>query len=80
MLLEAGVSALPVVDDKRCLLDVYARGDITALARGNAYNRLQWEDVTVRNRLIVPTVCVCSMQDIMPACRGCDDSFHTHLD
>ncbi len=50
MLLEAGVSALPVVDDKRCLLDVYARGDITALARGNAYNRLQWEDVTVRER------------------------------
>lgn len=51
LLLEAGVSALPVVDEKRCLLDVYARGDITALARGNAYNRLQWEDVTVGQAL-----------------------------
>jgi hypothetical protein len=29
-------------------VDVYARSDITALAQGNAYNRLQWEDVTVR--------------------------------
>lgn len=47
LLLEAGVSALPVVDEKRCLLDVYARADITALAKANAYNRLQWEDVTV---------------------------------
>ncbi len=47
LLLEGGVSALPVVDEQRRLVDVYARGDITALARGNAYNRLQWEDVTV---------------------------------
>ena len=47
LLLETGVSALPVVDDKRCLLDIYARSDITQLCRSNAYNRLQWEDVTV---------------------------------
>ncbi|KXZ49754.1 hypothetical protein GPECTOR_19g205 [Gonium pectorale] len=47
LLLEAGVSALPVVDDKRCLLDVYARSQITDLCKGGAYNRLQWEDVTV---------------------------------
>jgi CBS domain-containing protein len=48
MLLDAGVSALPVVDERGVLLDVYARADITHLCRGNAYNRLQWEDVTVR--------------------------------
>jgi hypothetical protein len=30
------------------LLDIYARSDITKLCKGNAYNRLQWEDVTVR--------------------------------
>jgi hypothetical protein len=49
MLLETGVSALPVVDPvHRGLIDVYARSDITALCSGNAYNRLQWEDVTVR--------------------------------
>lgn len=48
MLLETGVSALPVVDERRCLVDVYARSQITDLCKGNAYNRLQWEDVTVR--------------------------------
>jgi 5'-AMP-activated protein kinase regulatory gamma subunit len=51
MLLEAGVSALPVVDERGSLLDVYARADITHLCRGNAYNRLQWEDVTVGQAL-----------------------------
>ena len=33
------------------LLDMYARSDITQLARGNAYNRLQWEEVTVGQAL-----------------------------
>jgi len=47
LLLEAGVSVLPVVNDAGALLDMYARSDITQLARGNAYNRLQWEEVTV---------------------------------
>ena len=42
------VSALPVVDENLVLLDIYARSDITKLCKGNAYNRLQWEDVTVR--------------------------------
>ncbi|GFH06810.1 uncharacterized protein HaLaN_01509 [Haematococcus lacustris] len=46
---DAGVSSLPVVDDSRCLLDMYARSDITALARNSAYNRLQWEDVTLNS-------------------------------
>eukprot|EP00198_Chlamydomonas_reinhardtii_P013855 XP_001703192.1 predicted protein [Chlamydomonas reinhardtii] len=47
MLLETGVSALPVVDERRCLVDCYARSQITDLCKGGAYNRLQWEDVTV---------------------------------
>jgi hypothetical protein len=41
------VSALPVVDEQGALLDIYARADITKLCKGNAYSRLQWEDVTV---------------------------------
>lgn len=41
------VSALPVVNEQQSLLDIYARADITRLCKGNAYNRLQWEDVTV---------------------------------
>eukprot|EP00775_Hariotina_reticulata_P003066 gene3066-3346_t len=51
MLLDAGVSALPVVNEGGVLLDIYARADITNLCKGNAYNRLQWEDVTVGQAL-----------------------------
>eukprot|EP00877_Chromochloris_zofingiensis_P006377 jgi/Chrzof1/1993/Cz10g29010.t1 len=51
MLLETGVSALPVVNEQQSLLDIYARADITRLCKGNAYNRLQWEDVTVGQAL-----------------------------
>jgi CBS domain-containing protein len=51
MLLEAGISALPVVDSDGVLLDVYARGDITLLACCNAYSRLQYEDMTVGQAL-----------------------------
>ena len=40
MLMEAGVSALPVVDAEGVLLDVYARSDITLLTRGSAYLHL----------------------------------------
>lgn len=45
------MSALPVLDDQGGLVDIYARADITALAAANAYNRLQWEDVTVGQAL-----------------------------
>ena len=52
LLLEHGVSSLPVVDaETGALVDVYARADIGALARGGAYSRLQWEDVTVGQAL-----------------------------
>ncbi|KAK9791564.1 hypothetical protein WJX73_004531 [Symbiochloris irregularis] len=50
-LLEAGVSALPVVDERGVLVDMYARSDITQLARSSAYSRLQYEDVTVGQAL-----------------------------
>ena len=33
LLLEAGVSSLPVVDASGVLLDIYARADITTLAK-----------------------------------------------
>ena len=33
------------------LVDMYARGDITSLARANSYARLQWEDLTVGQAL-----------------------------
>lgn len=51
LLLEAGVSALPVVDEDGGLVDLYARADITSLARSMAYRRLLREDVTVQQAL-----------------------------
>jgi CBS-domain-containing membrane protein len=51
MLLEGGVSALPVVDAEGVLLDVYARSDITLLAKNRSYSRLQLEDMTVAQAL-----------------------------
>lgn len=51
MLMEGGVSALPVVDAEGALLDVYARSDITLLTRSCAYLRLQLEDMSVAQAL-----------------------------
>jgi len=51
MLLETGVSCLPVVDENDIPLDVWSRADVTLLARSSAYNRLQFEDVTVGQAL-----------------------------
>ncbi|CAD7699648.1 unnamed protein product [Ostreobium quekettii] len=51
LMLESGVSVLPVVDDSGVLLDIYARSDITNLAKGNAYSRLQYEEMTVQQAL-----------------------------
>ena len=38
---------MPVVNDAGVLVDIYAKSDITMLAKSNAYSRLQFEDVTV---------------------------------
>eukprot|EP01025_Chloroclados_australasicus_P065857 TRINITY_DN8987_c0_g2_i1.p1 TRINITY_DN8987_c0_g2~~TRINITY_DN8987_c0_g2_i1.p1 ORF type:complete len:555 (-),score=65.30 TRINITY_DN8987_c0_g2_i1:432-2096(-) len=51
LLLEQGVSSLPVTDDSGAVVDVYSRADITLLAKGNSYSRMQWEDVTVRQAI-----------------------------
>lgn len=54
-LLDTGVSVLPVLDKSGALIDLYARGDISMLARGNAYSRLQWEELTVGQALALAT-------------------------
>jgi 5'-AMP-activated protein kinase regulatory gamma subunit len=51
MLLQAGVGALPIVDDAGVLLDVYARNDILALARNNAYSQLPLDSISVSQAL-----------------------------
>lgn len=45
-----------MVDEGGGVVDIYARADITALAAANAYNRLQWEDVTVGQALALGAV------------------------
>jgi CBS-domain-containing membrane protein len=60
MLMEAGVSALPVVDQDGVLLDVYARSDITLLTRGSAYLHL-----AVRPRSVYLPSCSCLFWCIM---------------
>jgi hypothetical protein len=62
---------LPVTDADRVLLDIYARADITQLCKGNAYNRLQWEDVTVS----ADQECGLrfTLQCFAPAARPCED-------
>lgn len=51
LLLETKVSVLPVVDESLVLQDIYARSDITQLAKQNAYSRLQHEEMTVQQAL-----------------------------
>ncbi|GAQ87534.1 Cystathionine beta-synthase domain containing protein [Klebsormidium nitens] len=50
-LLAVDVSALPVVDDNGALVDVYARNDITSLARDRIYTRRQLQDLTLKEAL-----------------------------
>lgn len=56
MLVEKGVSALPVEDSQGRLVDIYARADITLLAKGNAYTQLQHADVTVAQVLALAQI------------------------
>jgi len=52
LLLEANVSALPIVNDRGTLIDVYARSDIIQLASDSAYSAISFEDATVSDALI----------------------------
>eukprot|EP00210_Caulerpa_lentillifera_P000334 g327.t1 len=53
LLLEADVTALPVVNEDNVLLDVYSRTDITQLVKNQAYTRLQEEEMTVQQALAI---------------------------
>ncbi|MCO5608708.1 hypothetical protein L7F22_062922 [Adiantum nelumboides] len=48
---QARVSSLPIVDENGSLIDIYARSDITALARDNTYAHVQLEHLTVERAL-----------------------------
>ncbi|GJP46219.1 hypothetical protein CLOM_g5528 [Closterium sp. NIES-68] len=51
LLLQAGVSSLPVVDESGALIDIYARSDITTLAKDHVYARLNIDEFTVGQAL-----------------------------
>ena len=51
LLLQARVSAIPVVDDNGSLLDIYARSDVTALAKDRMYARVQLNELTIQTAL-----------------------------
>lgn len=53
LLLEADVSALPVVNEDNVLIDVYSRTDIIHLVKNQAYTRLQQEEMTVQQALAI---------------------------
>uniref|UniRef100_A0A0C9RXK9 TSA: Wollemia nobilis Ref_Wollemi_Transcript_5696_3130 transcribed RNA sequence n=1 Tax=Wollemia nobilis TaxID=56998 RepID=A0A0C9RXK9_9CONI len=51
LLLEARVSAIPIVDDHGSLLDIYSRSDITALAKDRAYAQVQIDKMSIHQAL-----------------------------
>lgn len=58
------------------LIDMYARSDITQLAKGNAYNRLQWEEVTVGQALALAQIANPPWPNTQPGaqvCRRCSE-------
>ena len=70
LLLEANVSALPIVNDRGALIDIYARSDIIQLASTD-YRAISFEEATVSDALgpgyrvkqTTPRVFVCTRQD-----------------
>lgn len=51
LLLEAHVSAIPIVNDNGSLLDIYSRSDITALAKDRAYAQVQLDKMNIQQAL-----------------------------
>ncbi|XP_015875088.2 sucrose nonfermenting 4-like protein [Ziziphus jujuba] len=51
LLVQAGVSSIPIVDDNDSLLDIYSRSDITALAKDKAYTRISLDEMSIHQAL-----------------------------
>ncbi|KAH9328397.1 hypothetical protein KI387_000505, partial [Taxus chinensis] len=51
LLIEAQVSAIPIVDENFSLVDIYSRSDITALAKDRAYAQVQIDKITIHQAL-----------------------------
>ncbi|XP_066366287.1 sucrose nonfermenting 4-like protein [Miscanthus floridulus] len=51
MLVQAGVSSIPIVDENDALLDTYSRSDITALAKDKVYTHVRLDEMTIHQAL-----------------------------
>lgn len=71
LLLQAGVSALPVLDENGSLVDVYTRSDVTALARDNAYATVHLHEITVAQALQMGQECRNGGSVAGPRCHMC---------
>ncbi|KAJ0902793.1 putative AMP-activated kinase, glycogen-binding protein [Helianthus annuus] len=51
LLLDEHISSVPIVDSKGTLVNIFSRSDITSLAKGNVYARIQLDRATVAQAL-----------------------------
>ncbi|KAK6911561.1 AMP-activated protein kinase, glycogen-binding domain [Dillenia turbinata] len=51
LLVQANVSAIPIVDDNDSFLDIYSRSDITALAKDGAYAQIHLDELSINQAL-----------------------------
>ncbi|KAH9622616.1 hypothetical protein KSS87_013139 [Heliosperma pusillum] len=51
LLVQAGVSSVPIVDDNDSLLDIYSRSDITSLAKDRAYAQIRLDEMSIQQAL-----------------------------
>ncbi|CAN4111116.1 unnamed protein product [Withania somnifera] len=51
LLVQAEVSAIPIVDDNDSLLDIYCRSDITAFAKDRAYAQIRLDEMTIHQAI-----------------------------
>ncbi|XP_073113919.1 sucrose nonfermenting 4-like protein isoform X5 [Elaeis guineensis] len=51
LLVQAGVSSIPIVDDNDSLLDTYSRSDVTALAKDRAYAKIHLDEMQIHQAL-----------------------------
>ncbi|XP_078444937.1 sucrose nonfermenting 4-like protein isoform X2 [Wolffia australiana] len=51
LLIEAGVSSIPIVDDNDALVDIYSRSDITSLAKDKVYTQVHLDQLSIHQAL-----------------------------
>lgn len=76
LLIEARISAIPIVDDEGALMNVLTRSDITTLAKGSVYAQIQLDGTTIIQALALVDSETHNRYQI---CR-CSDSLYTVME